>query len=106
MKLWERILLVLIALLIILMASGCSSDVEARKQQPLEDVVLAPKTDKVEVPARTLEPCMKLPRMEERAYTQKEALSFVGTLVTPYSDCKGRQKNATDTIKKAFNLSK
>ena len=70
----------------------------------MEDVVLAPKTEKVNVPSKTLEPCKRLQRLEVKPYSQKETLTVVNKLITPYSDCKERQQDAVDTLNRAFNL--
>jgi hypothetical protein len=93
-------LLMLVISALSLLLTACGHD---QPRKPLDDVVLVPKNETVNVPAKTLEPCKKLPRMEDRPYTQKDALSYMGKLMDPVADCKERQKDATDTLKKAFN---
>lgn len=101
MRLSSRLCYVSFTLIFLAVLEGCAD--KPRQQKPLEDVVLVPKAEVVNIPKRTLEPCTPLPKMESRPYTQKEALEFVNELLTPYTDCRHRQANAVETLKKAFN---
>jgi len=88
----------LIALLLLV---GCAHD--APKQKPLEDVVLAPKDTKVNVPKETLRECDPLPQLENRAYTEADVLAYMQQVITPYADCKARKRDADRILKKALN---
>lgn len=85
----------------VLLLGGCAH--EAPKQKPLEDVVLAPKETKVDIPKETLRECDPLPKMEDRAYTEADVLAFIQQVVTPYADCKARKRDANKVLKKALN---
>lgn len=106
MKAFTRVALALAITLIILMMTGCGSDSEQRKQEPLEDVVLAPPVEKVNIPEKTLEPCRPLPRMKKKTYTEAEMVAFENEVITIYDACKDRQKDLAAAARKAFNLSK
>jgi hypothetical protein len=101
MKILTRVVLVLALALIALLMTGCGHDQPQRK--PLDDVVLTPKTDKVVVPEKTLQPCKKLPRMEDRAYKEKEALAYMNDLLAPVAECRDTKQDLINTAKKAFN---
>lgn len=84
----------------VLLLTACGHD---QPKKPLDDVVLVPKNETVNIPAKTLEPCKKLPRMEDRAYNQKEALQYANTLLTPVAECRDTKQDLIDSAKKAFN---
>ncbi len=75
-----------------------------RKLQPLEDVVLVPKADKVSIPSATLEPCGPFPKFEDRAYSEVEVLQYMKGPLKVYQDCKLRKADEDATVKKAFNI--
>lgn len=87
----------------VVLLGGCATKHE---QQPLDDVVLAPKETKINVPKETLRECDPLPQMEDKAYTEADVLAFIQQVVTPYADCKARKRDATTVLEKALNASK
>ncbi len=100
-KIMTTLLLLLAMIVTALVLTACNT---TPKREPLDDVVLVPKTETVAIPKKTLEPCKALPKMEDRAYTQEQVLDYSKLLLEPFSDCKARKNDATDSLKKALNI--
>jgi hypothetical protein len=97
--------LLIVALVFLLVGALAACSPAPPKLKPLEDVVLVPPpSDKVSVPDETLKPCGKIPRLEERPYAEGEVLTYMQSNVTVQSDCRKRHGDATNTIKRAFNI--
>ena len=94
----------LLAFLALMMLAGCGN--QPVKTEPLADVVLAPQKEKVNIPQETLRDCDPIPKLEDRPYKQKEITTVVNNIVGPYVDCRKRKRDAVNSIKDAFNISK
>lgn len=93
-----------ISIFLLVALVGCGSQPE--KIEPLKNVVLAPQRETVNVPNETLRDCDPIPRLEDRAYKQGEVPDALNAIVTVAQDCRLRKRDAVDTIKKSFNISK
>lgn len=81
--------------------SACGSD---PVRPPLEDVVLAPKTETVNVPTNLLVKCSMLPKLEARKYSEKETVAIDKTWIDMYDTCRTNNSILIDTVRKAFNI--
>jgi hypothetical protein len=90
--------------IVIAMLVGCAPT--SVKNEPLKDVVLVPEKEVVNIPDETLRDCDPIPRLEERAYTQKELTTVMNKIITPYVDCRKRKRDAVKSLKDGFNISK
>lgn len=84
-----------------LLLAACGQD---PVRPPLEDVVLAPKTERVEVPTKLLIKCPLLPRLEARKYSEKEVLALDKSWIDLYDTCRTNNAVLIDAVRKAFNI--
>jgi hypothetical protein len=92
----KNLLIVLSVLL-----AACSGD---PVRPPLEDVVLAPNTETVNVPKNLLVKCPLLPKLEVRKYTEKEVVVIDKSWIDMYDTCRTNNSVLIDTVRKAFNI--
>jgi hypothetical protein len=93
----------LLFLLVLLTIPACSTT-RVQEPPPPEVVLIPPAPTTVSIPAETLRPCLPLPKLEERVYTEVEVLEYMRGPAVVHADCRKRQADATKALRKAFNL--
>jgi len=88
-------------LIILLALAGCASKPVVN---PLADVVLVPKDDKVSVPDVDLSLCPPLEKFEVKALSQQDTIDMTSKFIDTYTACRVKQKLLADAIRKAFNI--
>lgn len=98
----HKLAVILLILLVLFTIPACTT---TKPEPPLPDVVLIPPPPaKVSIPAETLKPCLPLPKLEERVYTEVEFLQYMSGPAAVHADCSRRQSDAVKAVRKAFNL--